>query len=190
MSTNDRDELAAARGAGARARRRDARVARSPAACTWPRRARSPCIVGGDAAVSTAQRPLLEAMGERVFHVGPLGSASDQGHHEHARLHPSRRRRRGADAREARRRSISAGLRGHRAPARATASSTRRRASVILNGTYDIGFTHGPRAQGPGLRARARSASSACPSSSPSLVERDSPRHASATAARRGRPWS
>ncbi len=34
-------------------------------------------IVGGDAEVAAAQMPLLEAIGGRVFHVGPLGSASD-----------------------------------------------------------------------------------------------------------------
>ena len=34
-------------------------------------------IVGGDEAVLDAQRPLLEAMGRRIFHVGALGSASD-----------------------------------------------------------------------------------------------------------------
>ena len=34
-------------------------------------------IVGGDEAVAQAHMPLFEAMGGRVFHVGPLGSASD-----------------------------------------------------------------------------------------------------------------
>jgi 3-hydroxyisobutyrate dehydrogenase len=34
-------------------------------------------IVGGDAAVAERCRPLCEAMGGRVFHVGPLGRASD-----------------------------------------------------------------------------------------------------------------
>jgi hypothetical protein len=34
-------------------------------------------IVGGDAAVAERCRPLFEAMGGRVFHVGPLGRASD-----------------------------------------------------------------------------------------------------------------
>ena len=34
-------------------------------------------IVGGDEEVLEAQRPLLEAMGRRIFHVGALGSASD-----------------------------------------------------------------------------------------------------------------
>jgi 3-hydroxyisobutyrate dehydrogenase len=34
-------------------------------------------IVGGDDAVVDACRPLLEAMGGRVFHIGPLGSAMD-----------------------------------------------------------------------------------------------------------------
>jgi 3-hydroxyisobutyrate dehydrogenase len=33
-------------------------------------------IVGGDAAVADAHMPLFRAMGRRVFHVGPLGSAS------------------------------------------------------------------------------------------------------------------
>ncbi len=33
-------------------------------------------IVGGDPAVFAAHRPLFEAIGGRVFHVGPLGSAS------------------------------------------------------------------------------------------------------------------
>lgn len=34
-------------------------------------------IVGGDAAVAERSMPLLRAMGRQVFHVGPLGSASD-----------------------------------------------------------------------------------------------------------------
>ncbi|MFN8223430.1 MAG: NAD(P)-dependent oxidoreductase [Gaiellales bacterium] len=34
-------------------------------------------IVGGDAVVFDRHRALLEAMGRRLFHVGPLGSASD-----------------------------------------------------------------------------------------------------------------
>ena len=34
-------------------------------------------FVGGDAAVADAHRGLLEAMCGRIFHVGPLGSASD-----------------------------------------------------------------------------------------------------------------
>lgn len=34
-------------------------------------------IVGGDAEVAEAHMPLLAAMGRRIFHVGPLGRASD-----------------------------------------------------------------------------------------------------------------
>jgi 3-hydroxyisobutyrate dehydrogenase len=34
-------------------------------------------IVGGDEAVAARHLPLFEAMGSRVFHVGPLGRASD-----------------------------------------------------------------------------------------------------------------
>lgn len=34
-------------------------------------------IVGGDPAVAEAHMPLFQAMGGRVFHVGPLGRASD-----------------------------------------------------------------------------------------------------------------
>jgi 3-hydroxyisobutyrate dehydrogenase len=34
-------------------------------------------IVGGDALVAEAHHPLFEAMGKRIFHVGPLGAASD-----------------------------------------------------------------------------------------------------------------
>jgi 3-hydroxyisobutyrate dehydrogenase len=34
-------------------------------------------IVGGDAEVAEAHRPLFQAMGGHIFHVGPLGSASD-----------------------------------------------------------------------------------------------------------------
>jgi 3-hydroxyisobutyrate dehydrogenase len=34
-------------------------------------------IVGGDEAVAQTHMPLFEAMGSRVFHVGPLGRASD-----------------------------------------------------------------------------------------------------------------
>jgi 3-hydroxyisobutyrate dehydrogenase len=34
-------------------------------------------IVGGDESVVEAHMPLFEAMGDRIFHVGPLGSASD-----------------------------------------------------------------------------------------------------------------
>jgi len=33
-------------------------------------------LVGGEAAVVAAQQPVLEAIGARVIHVGPLGSAS------------------------------------------------------------------------------------------------------------------
>jgi 3-hydroxyisobutyrate dehydrogenase len=33
-------------------------------------------IVGGEAALFEAHRPALEAMGRRIFHVGPVGSAS------------------------------------------------------------------------------------------------------------------
>jgi 3-hydroxyisobutyrate dehydrogenase len=34
-------------------------------------------IVGGDEAVFEAHRPVLEAIGRQVFHVGPLGAATD-----------------------------------------------------------------------------------------------------------------
>ena len=34
-------------------------------------------LVGGDAALARRHMPLFEAMGGRVFHVGPLGSATD-----------------------------------------------------------------------------------------------------------------
>jgi 3-hydroxyisobutyrate dehydrogenase len=34
-------------------------------------------FVGGDETIADAQRPLLEAMCGRIFHVGPLGSATD-----------------------------------------------------------------------------------------------------------------
>jgi len=34
-------------------------------------------IVGGDAKVAEAHQQLFQAMGRRIFHVGPLGSASD-----------------------------------------------------------------------------------------------------------------
>ncbi len=34
-------------------------------------------IVGGDESVVDANRPLFDAIGRRVFHVGPLGSAMD-----------------------------------------------------------------------------------------------------------------
>ncbi len=34
-------------------------------------------IVGGEAEIAETHRPLFEAMGSRIFHVGPLGRASD-----------------------------------------------------------------------------------------------------------------
>ena len=49
----------------------------SRAACTSLRRARSRSSSAATRAVLDAQRPLLEAMGSRIFHVGALGSASD-----------------------------------------------------------------------------------------------------------------
>ena len=112
-STNDRHELerlaalAAAQGIGlprgAGHRRRPPRR----------RRARSPCIVGGDpdglrrspAGVRGDRRPGLPRRPARQR----LGA---QGDHEHARVHPPRRRRRGADAGQARRARPGAGVRG------------------------------------------------------------------------------
>ena len=103
----------APRGAGRGARRRDARMPGHGRRPQGRRGRRSPCIAGGDAAVFEAHRALLEAMGGPVIHVGPLGKASViKVDHEHARVHPPRGRRRGADARQARRRAARDRLRG------------------------------------------------------------------------------
>ena len=45
-------------------------------ACTSPPSGQITVIVGGDPAVFAAHLPVFEAIGGRVFHVGPLGSAS------------------------------------------------------------------------------------------------------------------
>jgi 3-hydroxyisobutyrate dehydrogenase len=76
MSTNDRRELCRLAGLAA-----EHGVATLEAPVTGGvHRAASgevTVIVGGDPEVATAHMPLFEAMGGKVFHVGPLGRASD-----------------------------------------------------------------------------------------------------------------
>ena len=77
--------------------------ARSPAACTRRRRARS-----RSSSAATRRSPRRTAASRRDGGRGlPRRAArhglGDQGDHQHARLHPPRGRRRGADAGEARR---------------------------------------------------------------------------------------
>ena len=55
-------------------------------------------LVGGDTALFERHRAAIEAMGGEKSILGAIARRGDQGRHQHAGLHPSRRRRRGADA--------------------------------------------------------------------------------------------
>lgn len=98
-------------------------------------------IVGGDAEVAEAHMPLFHAMGRRIFHVGPLGRASDikvitnmlafvhlVADGEALML----ARRAGLDLRQAW--EVIAASSG-------TSFVHETEGQVILNGSYDIGFT-------------------------------------------------
>lgn len=98
-------------------------------------------IVGGDQDVVERHRPLLEAMGERVFHVGPLGRASDIKVITNmlAFIHLAATgealmlaKRAGLDLRQAY--EVIAASSG-------TSFVHETEGQVILNGSYDIGFT-------------------------------------------------
>ena len=111
-------------------------------------------LVGGDEALFETHRPALQAMGGEIIHMGPLGSGrGDQGHHQHAGLHPSRRRGRGADAGQARRARPRQGLR--RDP-RQLRQQLRPRDREPADPQRQLRHRlhHGPRLQGPGLRHR------------------------------------
>ena len=98
-------------------------------------------IVGGDDGVVAAHMPLFEAMGGRVFHVGPLGRASDLKVITNmlAFIHLVAcgealmlAKRAGVDLAQA-----------HEAIAASSGTSFvhETEGQVILNGSYDIGFT-------------------------------------------------
>ena len=98
-------------------------------------------IVGGDGSLAAAHRPLLEAMGRRTFHVGPLGSASDLKLITNmlAFIHLVATgealmlaKRAGLDLRQAY--EVIAASSG-------TSFVHETEGQVILNGSYDIGFT-------------------------------------------------
>jgi 3-hydroxyisobutyrate dehydrogenase len=76
MSTNDRDELLRL---AALARERDIATLEAPVTGGVHLAATGEItvLVGGDEAVAEAHRPLFAAMGRRIFLVGPLGTASD-----------------------------------------------------------------------------------------------------------------
>ena len=86
-------------------------------------------LAGGDQALFEQHRPALRGDGRQALPHGPARvGRGHQGHHQHAGLHPSRRRWRGADAGQARRARSGQACHAIR-PARATASCTRPRAS-------------------------------------------------------------
>lgn len=98
-------------------------------------------IVGGDAEVVAAHMPLFRALGERVFHVGPLGRASDLKVITNmlAFIHLVAcgealmlAKRAGLDLRDAY--EVIAASSG-------TSFVHETEGQVILNGSYDIGFT-------------------------------------------------
>lgn len=98
-------------------------------------------IVGGDDDVVAAQLPLLSAMGRRVFHVGPLGRASDLKvitnmlafvHLVACGEALMLAKRAGIDLRDAY--DVIAASSG-------TSFVHETEGQVILNGSYDIGFT-------------------------------------------------
>jgi 3-hydroxyisobutyrate dehydrogenase len=76
MSTNDRNELLRLAALGAE---RGVGTLEAPVTGGVHRAASAEItvLVGGDAALADRHMPLFEAMGGRVFHVGPLGSATD-----------------------------------------------------------------------------------------------------------------
>ena len=79
---------------------------------------------------SSTHRPALRGHGRRDLPYGAAGQRlGDQGHHQHAGLHPPGGGGRGADAGQARRPRSRPRLRAPSRPAPATASSSRPRAS-------------------------------------------------------------
>jgi 3-hydroxyisobutyrate dehydrogenase len=97
-------------------------------------------LLGGDQDLVDLHRPALSVIGNRIFHMGPLGIGGDhQGHHQHAGLHPSESDVRGADAGQTRRARPWAGL--ARDPASSGNSFVHEtEGALILNGSYDIAF--------------------------------------------------
>jgi 3-hydroxyisobutyrate dehydrogenase len=98
-------------------------------------------IVGGDTDVAASHRPLFEAMGRRIFHAGPLGRASDLkvitnmlafAHLLACGEALMLARRAGLDLRLAY--DVIAASSG-------TSFVHETEGQVILNGSYDIGFT-------------------------------------------------
>ena len=123
-------------------------------------------LVGGDAALFAAHLPALEAMGGKVFHMGPLGSAAviKVITNMLAFIHL-------VAAGEALMLAKRGGLDLAQAFEAIRASSGNSfvhetESQLILNGSYDIGFTMDLALQGSRLRHPARATNSACRSSS------------------------
>ena len=145
-------------------------------------------IVGGERRALERHRAALRGDGRPIFHVGPLGvGLGDQGDHQHARLRPSGRGGRSADARQARRPRPRAGLSRHQGEF-GRQLRPRDRIAARPERLLQRRLHHGPRLQGPRLRDEARRASSACRSTSPRSPRRPSSAPAKPTAAGPGRP--
>ena len=148
-------------------------------------------IVGGDEAVFAAHRAVLEAMGGPVIHVGPLGQASVikvitnmlAFIHLVAVGEALMLAKRGGVPLETAYEVI-----------RASSGNSfvhETESQVILNGSYDIGFTMDLAVKDLGFALATWDASSACRSSSPRSVEQTlHAARASSTAARPGRARS
>ena len=144
-------------------------------------------IVGGDEAVVEAHTPLFEAMGRRVFHVGPLGAASDLKVITNmlAFVHL-------VACGEALMLAKRAGLDLAQAFEVIRASSGtsfvhETEGQVILSGSYDIGFTLDLALKDLALALKLGREMPACRSSSPRMSASGSRRRANGTAAPRGR---
>ena len=142
MSTNDRHELLRL---AARAAQLGIATLEAPVTGGIHRAATGQItvIVGGDEGVAAAHMPLFEAMGGRIFHVGPLGRASDLKVITNmlAFIHL-------VACGEALMLAKRAGLglaQAHEVIAASSGTSFvhETEGQVILNGSYDIGFTLG-----------------------------------------------
>ena len=145
-------------------------------------------LVGGPPLSSTRTGRRSRRWAARLSTSAARQRRGHQGRHQHARLHPSRRRRRGADAVQARGRRPGGGLR--RDPRKLGNSFVHETESqVILNGSYDIGFTMDLACKDAGF-ATEIGRRLGVPLSSPPPRNRPSSRRGRAMAAAPGRRWS
>ena len=160
---------------------------RSPAACIWPRPGRSPCWSAA-AAVYGRHRRLSRPWAGKCSTWARSAGRGDQGDHQHARLHPPRRRRRGAHAGQAGRDRPRPGLGGHQGQLRQQLRP-RDRGPADPERQLQHRLHDGPGPKGPGLRAH-HGREFGVPLELASVTEQHSRAPEPCMAAARSHPWS